>query len=151
MTLKWSFGHFPIIPLWNCPLKTKFEKENSEDPYLIWVSTVSPFPIKRMLGLLDFLCYIGKVLQGVWDFDFLIGGSSIKIITFPRCDSENIIPRNEIINWCAAEVDNHISKDDIFDYHPLRNVIFILLYRTLFFHFLPLSLGSSKGNTMHNC
>ena len=28
---------------------------------------------------------------------------------------ENIIPRNEIINRGAAEVDNHISRDDIFD------------------------------------
>ena len=28
---------------------------------------------------------------------------------------ENIIPRNVIINRGAAEVDNHISRDDIFD------------------------------------
>ena len=40
---------------------------------------------------------------------------------------ENIIPRNVIINRGAAEVDNHISRDDFFDYHPLKNVIFILL------------------------
>ena len=44
---------------------------------------------------------------------------------------ESIIPRNMIINRGAAEVDNHISRDDIFDYHTLKNVIFILLYRTL--------------------
>ena len=48
---------------------------------------------------------------------------------------ENIIPRNMIINRGAAEVDNHISRDDFFDYHPLKNVIFILLYRTLFLIF----------------
>ena len=36
-----------------------------------------------------------------------------------------------IINRGAAEVDNHISRDDIFDYHLAGNVIFILLYRTL--------------------
>ena len=42
----------------------------SESPQL------AHFLKKRMLGLLDFLCYIGKVLQGVWDFDFLFGGSS---------------------------------------------------------------------------
>ena len=30
-----------------------------------------------------------------------------------------------IINRGAAEVDNHIPRDDIFDYHPLKNVIFI--------------------------
>ena len=28
---------------------------------------------------------------------------------------ENIIPRNVIINRGAAEVDNHISRDDVFD------------------------------------
>ena len=43
-----------------------------------------------------------------------------KNITFPeRLIVENIIPRNVIINRGAAEVDNHISRDDIFDYHPL--------------------------------
>ena len=51
---------------------------------------------------------------------------------------ENIIPRNVIINRGAAEVDNHISRDDIFDWHPLENVIFILLYRTLFLYFLTM-------------
>ena len=49
---------------------------------------------------------------------------------------ENIIPRNVIINRGPAEVDNHISRDDFFDYHPLKNVIFILLYRTLFLYFV---------------
>ena len=46
---------------------------------------------------------------------------------------ENIIPRNVIINRGAAEVDNHISRDDIFDYHPSRkcNIYFIIPYRTL--------------------
>ena len=40
---------------------------------------------------------------------------------------ENIIPRNEIINRGTAEVDNHISRDDIFDYHHIRegNIYFI--------------------------
>ena len=53
---------------------------------------------------------------------------------------ENIIPRNVVINRSAAEVDNHISRDDFFDYHPLKNVIFILLYRTLFcLPFFPLT------------
>ena len=33
---------------------------------------------------------------------------------------ENIIPRNVVTNRGAAEVDNHISSDDIFDYHPIR-------------------------------
>ena len=37
-----------------------------------------------------------------------------------------------IIKRGEAEVDNHIPKGDISDYHPLRNVIFILLYQTFF-------------------
>ena len=55
-------------------------------------------------------------------------------ITFPaRVKVENIIPRNVIINRGAAEVDNHISRDDIFDYHPSRkcNIYFIIPNRTL--------------------
>ena len=46
---------------------------------------------------------------------------------------ENIISRNVIINRGAAEVDNHISRDDIFDYHPSRkcNIYFIIPNRTL--------------------
>ena len=55
-------------------------------------------------------------------------------ITFPeRVIVENIIPRNVIINRGAAEVDNHISRDDIFDYHPSRecNIYLIIPNRTL--------------------
>ena len=54
-------------------------------------------------------------------------------ITLPaRMIAENIIPRNVIINQGAAEVDNHISRDDIFDYHPSRkcNIYFIIPNRT---------------------
>ena len=39
-------------------------------------------------------------------------------IAFP--DMENIIPRNMIINLGCASVDNHIPRDDIFDYHHIR-------------------------------
>ena len=52
-------------------------------------------------------------------------------ITFPaRVIVENIIPRNMIINLGCASVDNHIPRDDIFDYHPLRecNFYIILVY-----------------------
>ena len=55
-------------------------------------------------------------------------------ITFPvRVIVENIIPRNVIINRGAAEVDNQISGDDIFDYHHSRkcNFYFIIPSRTL--------------------
>ena len=50
-------------------------------------------------------------------------------ITFPdMVIVENVIPRNVIINRGAAEVDNHISRDDIFDYHHIRegNIYFII-------------------------
>ena len=55
-------------------------------------------------------------------------------ITFPaRVIVENIIPRNVIINRGAAEVDNHISRDDIFNSHPSRkcNIYFIIPNRPL--------------------
>ena len=42
----------------------------------------------------------------------------------------NVTLRNMIINRGEAEVDNRIPEGDISDYDPLRNVIFILLYRT---------------------
>ena len=74
-------------------------------------------------------------------------------ITFPeRVIVENIIPRNVIINRGAAEDDNHISRDDICDYHPLRecNIYFIIPNTTLDPFFLPFVFyhdeGSSKGN-----
>ena len=52
-------------------------------------------------------------------------GSNIRYnkinITFPDwVKVENIIPRNMIINLGCASVDNHIPRDDIFDYHPIR-------------------------------
>ena len=50
-------------------------------------------------------------------------------ITFPDwVIVENFIPRNLILNRGATEVDNHISRDNIFDYHPIRecNVYFII-------------------------
>ena len=57
----------------------------------------------------------------------------INIIFPERVIVENIIPRNVIINRGAAEVDNHISRDDICDYHPLRecNIYFIIPNTTL--------------------
>ena len=50
-------------------------------------------------------------------------------ITFPDwLIVENIIPRNMIINLGCASVDNHIPRDDIFDYHPIRaSNIYIIL------------------------
>ena len=46
---------------------------------------------------------------------------------------ENIILRNVTINRGAAEADNHISRDGIFDYSPFRecNIYFIIPNRTL--------------------
>ena len=51
-------------------------------------------------------------------------------ITFPIwVINKNIIPRNTIINLGCTSVDNHIPRDDIFDYHLIRECnIYILLY-----------------------
>ena len=48
---------------------------------------------------------------------------------------ENIILRNMIINRGTAEVDNHISRDDFFDHHPVRecNIYSIIANKTLRF------------------
>ena len=57
--------------------------------------------------------------------------------------------RNMIINRGEAEVDNHIPQGDISDYHPVRNVIFILLYWTFFFYEESLlCLSSEKIGSM---
>ena len=64
----------------------------------------------------------------MWDIEYYIN------IIFPeRVIVENIISSNVIINRGAPEVDNHISRDDIFDYYPLRecNIYFIIPNRTL--------------------
>ena len=53
---------------------------------------------------------------------------------------ENIIPRNVIINLGAAEVDNYISTDDIFDFHTIRecNIYFIISHSSgLYFRLAP--------------
>ena len=69
---------------------------------------------------------------------------------------ENIIPRNVIINRGAAEVDSHISSDDIFDYHPRRdcNIYFIIPNRTLYPLFSEVLLfrgeERSKGKIMNS-
>ena len=41
---------------------------------------------------------------------------------------ENIISRNVIINRGAAEVDNPILRDDIFDYHPRRECNIYIIF-----------------------
>ena len=49
-------------------------------------------------------------------------------ITFPDWVTvENIIPRNIIINLGCTSVDNHIPRDDIFDYHPIRECNFYII------------------------
>ena len=63
---------------------------------------------------------------------------------------ENIIPRNVIINRGAAEVDNHISRDDIFVFHTIRecNIYFIIPnIRSFIFYRLRLTMvrGFTKG------
>ena len=78
------------------------------------------------------------------------GGYYINI-TFPDwVIVENIIPRNVIINRGAAEVDNHISRDDIFDFHPIRecNIYFIIpnIRSFIFYNLRPTVVrGVPKG------
>ena len=69
---------------------------------------------------------------------------------------EKIILRNVIINRGPAEVDNHISRDDIFNYHPLRecNIHFIIPNRTLdplyhFFSFRPTMVRGVQRECMN--
>ena len=50
-------------------------------------------------------------------------------ITFPEgVIVENVIPRNVIINRGAAEVDNHISRDDIFRLSPSQGMKYLFYY-----------------------
>ena len=55
-------------------------------------------------------------------------------ISFPDwVKVENIIPRNMIINLGCTSVDNHIPRDDIFDYHPIRECnIYIIATKYIF-------------------
>ena len=57
---------------------------------------------------------------------------------------ENIIPRNVIINRGAAEVDNHISRDDFFRLSPSQEcyIYFIIpnIIPYLFLPFFPLTM-----------
>ena len=84
----------------------------------------------------------------VIDFNF---GRHYINITFPdMVIVENIIPRNLIINRGAAKVDNHILRDDIFDYHHIRegNIYFIVPnIRSFIFHCLRPTMvrGDPKG------
>ena len=85
---------------------------------------------------------IGKIIPYYTDITTIDGQTQILLVRLlytynilERVIVESIIPRNVIINRGAAEVDNHISRDDFFHYHPLKNVIFILSYQTLFLNF----------------
>ena len=61
----------------------------------------------------------------------------INITFHARVIVENVIPRNVIINRGAAEVDNHISRDDIFYYHPRRECnIYFITVKTLYIDIL---------------
>ena len=55
---------------------------------------------------------------------------------------ENIIPRNMIINLPCASVDNHIPRDDIFDYHQIRECnIYIILHSSKILILLACSIA----------
>ena len=116
---------------------------------LCWPSTTGTMPlITRILCGYNMMCTSANNKQ---KYEKLSFPSLIRILHYvmsllykynilESVIVKNIIPRKEIINRGAAEADNHISRDDIFDYHTLKNVIFILFYRTLFLHFLPFFL-----------
>ena len=71
-------------------------------------------------------------------------------ITFPNwVKVENIIPRNMIINLSCASVDNHIPRDDIFDFHPIRECNIYIIFPICFcqretFSFFLTNLINSK-------
>ena len=58
--------------------------------------------------------------------------NKINITFFDSVIVQNIIPRSMIINLGCASVDNHLPRDDIFDYHPIRecNIYIISRYRS---------------------
>ena len=63
---------------------------------------------------------------------------------------EKIIQGNVIISLGAAEVDNCILRDDVFDYHPIRecNIYFIIpsIRCFIFYRLMPTMVrGVPKG------
>ena len=86
-----------------------------------------------------------KLKSGYLELQFSVLNSLIRVIV------KYIISRNVIINRGAAEVDNHISRDDIFDYHPIRecNIRFIIPSNRsfMFYRLRPTMVGEFKrGN-----
>ena len=70
-------------------------------------------------------CYLHVSLKLIYKFvEFVL----YKYNILERDKVKNIILRNVIINLGVAEVDNHILRDDFFNYQPFKNVIFNLLY-----------------------
>ena len=72
-------------------------------------------------------------------------------ITFPDwVKVKNIVPRNMIINLGCASVDNHIPRDDIFDYNPIRECNIYIIWHWLLFVLVNIhcpSTGRSKTLT----
>ena len=54
-----------------------------------------------------------------------------------------------IINLGCASVDNHIPRDDIFDYHPIRECnIYIIFYVVILRHVYGERKGSLPGHKL---
>ena len=73
-------------------------------------------------------------------------------ITFPDCVIiEKVISRNMIIKLSCASVDNLIPRDDIFDYHPIRecNIYIYILFFDLypFIYISQINLASFTGSS----
>ena len=79
----------------------------------------------------------------------------INITFLERMIVKNIIPKNVIIKQGAVKVDNHISRDNIFDYHPFKecNINFIVnrtldpLFSTIF-SLRPTMVGKIMRNLL---
>ena len=70
-------------------------------------------PFACCVSTIDSLSQTSVLMEAMFMYNYYIN------ITFPaRVIVENIIPRNVIINRGAAEVDNHISRDDFFRLLP---------------------------------
>ena len=63
---------------------------------------------------------------------------------------ENIIPRNVFINQGAAEVDNHISRDD-FSTSTLSRMLYLFYYTEHYPFIFYTWCESFKDNAMRNC
>ena len=94
---------------------------------------------------------ISRIIYSFWTQSSHLIDQCYIDITFPGwVIVEKIIQRNVIISLGAAKVDNHIFRDDVFDYHPIRecNIYFIIpsIRCFIFYRLMPtMKRGVPKG------